>query len=105
MGIKGIVTDSQNNMIPGVEISVGNSHSILSTEYGDYFRLLLPGTYTVTACKTGYNCESRTVYVSNYDTQRVDFILTPSTGSSIEQIGIKKSRKFTKIKTVKQRLT
>ncbi|KAL9847657.1 carboxypeptidase N catalytic chain isoform 2-T2 [Geothlypis trichas] len=54
-GIKGMVSDENNNGIAGAVISVqGISHDITSGDMGDYFRLLLPGTYTVTASAEGY---------------------------------------------------
>ncbi|MEE6486336.1 hypothetical protein FKM82_014577 [Ascaphus truei] len=64
-GIKGIVTDENNNGLPNAVISVsGISHDVTSGEGGDYFRLLLPDTYIVTASAEGYYAQSLTVTVS-----------------------------------------
>ncbi|KAJ8264740.1 hypothetical protein GJAV_G00153440 [Gymnothorax javanicus] len=63
-GIKGMVSDDNNNPIRDAEISVaGIKHDITSGVAGDYFRLLLPGTYTVTATKQGYVPSTKTVTV------------------------------------------
>lgn len=63
-GIKGMVTDKNNNGIAGAVISVqGISHDVTSGEMGDYFRLLLPGTYTVTASAEGYQPQTVTATV------------------------------------------
>ncbi|KAJ7325075.1 hypothetical protein JRQ81_018095, partial [Phrynocephalus forsythii] len=63
-GIKGIVTDDNNNKVAGAVISVeGVAHDVTSGEHGDYFRLLLPGTYTVTASADGYQPQIQTVTV------------------------------------------
>ncbi|KAH0623854.1 hypothetical protein JD844_007023 [Phrynosoma platyrhinos] len=63
-GIKGMVTDDNNNKVAGAVISVeGIGHDITSGEQGDYFRLLLPGTYTVTASANGYQSQTERVVV------------------------------------------
>ncbi|XP_010189936.1 PREDICTED: carboxypeptidase N catalytic chain [Mesitornis unicolor] len=63
-GIKGVVSDENNNGIAGAVISVqGISHDITSGDMGDYFRLLLPGTYTVTASAEGYQPQTVTTTV------------------------------------------
>ncbi|KAG8549743.1 hypothetical protein GDO81_019825 [Engystomops pustulosus] len=63
-GIKGMVTDENNNAIANAVISVaGIKHNIHSGEGGDYFRLLVPDTYTVTASADGYYAKTATVVV------------------------------------------
>ncbi|XP_063818320.1 carboxypeptidase N catalytic chain isoform X2 [Pseudophryne corroboree] len=63
-GIKGMVTDENNNGIADAVISVdGINHNIRSGEGGDYFRLLLPDTYIVTASAHGYYPKTSTVTV------------------------------------------
>lgn len=65
-GVKGIVRDGLTNMsVPGVAITVnGSKHPVHSVApYGDYWRLLLPGTFQVTATKVGYKPETKTITV------------------------------------------
>ena len=56
-GIKGMVLDSRNEHQLGANATItvdGIDHDIVSGPSGDYFRLLTPGTYTVSAKKDGY---------------------------------------------------
>lgn len=55
IGIKGMVTDSRDGTgIPNATISVeGISHNVTTAHSGDYWRLLSPGTYSVTASADG----------------------------------------------------
>ena len=64
-GIRGIVTDSETGEPLAANISVqGIDHDITpDPENGDYYRLLTPGTYTVTAEAFGFLSQSETVTV------------------------------------------
>lgn len=54
IGIKGLVTDTEGQPIENAEIVVvGINKNITSTNRGEYWRLLLPGTYTVYAAAWG----------------------------------------------------
>lgn len=91
-GIKGLITDENNNGIPNAVISVsGIKHDITSGEMGDYFRLLLPGTYSVTASAPGYSTDTREVTVGPAGATRQDFLLYPrkSEESGAEKTPIK----------------
>ncbi|KAJ3607438.1 hypothetical protein NHX12_024489 [Muraenolepis orangiensis] len=66
-GIKGMVYDENNNPIGNAEIAVsGINHDVTSGTEGDYYRLLLPGTYTVTASAPGYHPSTSTVTLHFY---------------------------------------
>ncbi|XP_029008929.1 carboxypeptidase Z isoform X2 [Betta splendens] len=77
-GIKGLVQDSDGNGIKGATISVrGIRKDITTAEAGDYWRLLNPGTYVVTATAKGYSKVSKRVHLprSLNRAGRVDFVL------------------------------
>ncbi|XP_066521275.1 carboxypeptidase N catalytic chain [Hoplias malabaricus] len=78
-GIKGMVNDQNNNPISNAEIAVaGINHDITTGADGDYFRLLLPGTYTVTASAPGYQASSSTVTVGPAEATQLHFYLKPA---------------------------
>ncbi|XP_036294699.1 carboxypeptidase N catalytic chain [Pipistrellus kuhlii] len=78
-GIKGMVLDENNNYLPNAVISVsGINHDVTPGAHGDYFRLLLPGTYTVTATAPGCDPKTVSVVVGPGEPTRVDFQLTRS---------------------------
>ncbi|KAB0802949.1 hypothetical protein PPYR_05135 [Photinus pyralis] len=90
IGVKGIVYDSITKQgIPNAIIHVKNvtggiskdiQHDITSVYDGDYFRLLIPGQYKITAYKNGYLPHTRLVTVLDTPfmvAQRVDFGLKP----------------------------
>ncbi|KAE8284059.1 Carboxypeptidase N catalytic chain [Larimichthys crocea] len=75
-GIKGMVYDENNNPIAKAEISVsGVNHDVTCGLDGDYFRLLLPGTYTVTASAPGYVPSTSTVTVGPAEAIQLHFYL------------------------------
>uniref|UniRef100_A0A1A7YYA6 Carboxypeptidase N catalytic chain n=1 Tax=Iconisemion striatum TaxID=60296 RepID=A0A1A7YYA6_9TELE len=75
-GIKGMVYDENNNPISKAEISVaGINHDVTSGVDGDYFRLLLPGTYTVKASAPGYHPSTSTVTVGPAEATQLHFYL------------------------------
>ncbi|CAG9818282.1 unnamed protein product [Phaedon cochleariae] len=90
IGIKGVVYDSLTKQgIPNVAIHVKNitngksediKHDITSVHDGDYFRLLTPGSYKITAYRDGYLPHTKVVTVTSMPytpAQRVDFALKP----------------------------
>uniref|UniRef100_UPI00398E6F4E carboxypeptidase N catalytic chain isoform X2 n=1 Tax=Pristiophorus japonicus TaxID=55135 RepID=UPI00398E6F4E len=77
-GIKGMVLDENNNGIYKAVVSVfGINHDVTSGVGGDYFRLLLPGKYVVTASAPGYEDQAVLVNVADNGPTRVDFPLVP----------------------------
>ncbi|KAG7331973.1 hypothetical protein KOW79_003807 [Hemibagrus wyckioides] len=59
-GIKGVVRDKEGNPIVNASISVeGVNHDVTTGEAGDYWRMLNPGEYQVTARASGHSSLSR----------------------------------------------
>uniref|UniRef100_A0A3Q2Y7G1 Carboxypeptidase D n=1 Tax=Hippocampus comes TaxID=109280 RepID=A0A3Q2Y7G1_HIPCM len=77
-GIKGTVSDIRDGMgIPNATIQVeGIDHNITTAHTGDYWRLLVPGTYSITASAHGYQPVRTYATVSKKGAEVVDFRLT-----------------------------
>ncbi|XP_037660647.1 carboxypeptidase N catalytic chain isoform X2 [Choloepus didactylus] len=83
-GIRGMVFDENHNHLAGAVISVrGINHDVTSGDDGDFFRLLLPGTYTVTATAPGFNPETVNVTVGPAEPKLVDFHLKRSISQAV----------------------
>ncbi|KAJ0179858.1 hypothetical protein K1T71_004449 [Dendrolimus kikuchii] len=89
VGVKGIVTDD-SGFIRNAVVSVVNitgsvprpiRHDVTTGAYGDYYRLLTPGHYEVTASHPGYFPVSRVVTVPRHQTSAhiLNFRLEPTT--------------------------
>jgi len=89
-GIAGFVSDDSTGLpIQGAVIRVEVvrrsttstliRHNVTSGVDGDYWRLLVPGGYRITASAPGYSDMSKPVTVIDGPTRRIDFRLTPST--------------------------
>lgn len=68
-GIKGLVVDGvTKSPVKGAKVTISsNSHSVTTSEKGEYWRLLLPGTYKVTVSAYGYLNTSKTVTIKASD--------------------------------------
>ncbi|XP_025253426.1 inactive carboxypeptidase-like protein X2 [Theropithecus gelada] len=87
-GIKGLVRDSHGKGIPNAIISVeGVNHDIRTANDGDYWRLLNPGEYAVTAKAEGFTASTKNCMVG-YDmgATRCDFTLSKTNMARIREI-------------------
>lgn len=64
LGIKGTVADAvSGKLLAGAIVQVsGRNHNVTTSSFGDYFRILLPGHYSIDYIHTGY--ETKRVFVS-----------------------------------------
>ena len=73
--------------IEGAEINVGNrNHPVRSAKDGDFWRLLLPGSYEVEVSKQGYFPVKRTIQVTKGPATRQEFTLKRN-GQSLDEAG------------------
>mgnify|MGYP001331943060 CR=1 FL=1 len=65
--VKGLVVDADSGLPVPCSIIVEGNENIISNdiEYGDYYRLLTPGTYEITFNSIGYEPQSQTINVND----------------------------------------
>ena len=85
MGIKGFILDKSGAGIANATIQVDDrNYTVSSSIAGDYWRLLIQGTYTITVSSPGYITAVRTITVpSNTQAVQVNFTLQSTTTGSI----------------------
>ncbi|KAJ1071639.1 hypothetical protein K5549_001931 [Capra hircus] len=86
IGVKGFVTDSVTGAgLENATVSVaGINHNITTGRFGDFHRLLVPGTYNITAVLTGYMpLTVNNIIVKEGPATKVNFPLRPTVASVI----------------------
>ena len=82
-GVKGFVRDSADVGIPNATIEVvGRDHSIRSAADGDFWRLLIPGEYTLAVSAKGYHDATVEVTVVKGAASVVEVTLVPRNGDT-----------------------
>jgi carboxypeptidase D len=72
IGIKGFVRSSIGTPLAHAAISVNNiQHATYAGSDGDYYRLLLPGKYNITATAKGYDSQTSEVTITDNDKQLI----------------------------------
>ncbi|XP_071952319.1 carboxypeptidase D-like [Antedon mediterranea] len=97
IGIKGFVTAESGDVLENAVISVkGINHDITTAPDGDYWRLLVPGNYKVTASKPGYLPKTKMCRVEDtLEATHCNFVLT-SRMSDLEQDILRELREWDK---------
>lgn len=74
--MRGFVKDDDGEPIEGARISVANRrHDTFTTKDGDYWRILVPGSYEIEVSAPGYDSESKTCTVIQDKETNLDFAL------------------------------
>lgn len=85
-GVKGFVKDSDGSPIRGAAIHVDSRRKeVFTAKDGDYWRLLLPGGYKVTAHAAGYEPLTKEITVNDGDAKELNFVLKKSNISKDEE--------------------
>lgn len=75
MGVKGIIKTASGSPLKGTVTVTGRDHEVYSDpENGDYYRILLPGTYELKASVNGYPAQTKSVTVASGAVAVVDFV-------------------------------
>ena len=84
-GVSGFVTDDNGQPIANATISTQDiDHDVKSASFGDYWRLLVAGNYTITVTADGYKPKTISGVIVNHSTvTKLNFTLSPLTQSNM----------------------
>lgn len=75
-GVSGFVKNTKGEPLSGATISVADRrHDVTSAKDGDYWRLLVPGSYEITATANGYQPQTRLVELQASEAKTLNFTL------------------------------
>jgi len=85
-GVKGFVKDHTGNPIKGARVSVGDrKHDVRSAGDGDYWRLLVPGTYELECHAKGFKRNAANVEIPIGGQVVVNFTMIPKQIDELEE--------------------
>lgn len=77
-GVNGFVKNTQGEPLSDATISVADRrHDVTTSKDGDYWRLLVPGSYEITARAKGFQPQTHLVELSASEGKVVNFTLKP----------------------------
>lgn len=77
--MSGFVKSTKGEHLSGATIRVADRrHDITSSKDGDYWRLLVPGSYEITASADGYQPQTRLVELNAFEGHTLNFTLKPN---------------------------
>ena len=78
-GVRGFVKNTNGEPLSDATISVADRrHDVTSAKDGDYWRLLVPGSYEITARVNGYQPQTHLVELHASEGKVVNFTLRPN---------------------------
>ena len=89
-GVSGFVKNTKGEPLSDATISVADRrHDVTTSKDGDYWRLLVPGSYEITATSKGYQPQTQLVELRAYEGKLVNFTLKPTQedGMKISLVG------------------
>jgi hypothetical protein len=90
-GLKGTVTSAATGLPVLAEIKVNQVHDpaigprMNERYFGQYWRLLLPGSYSVTVSPRGFVAQTLNIYVGASGWTTLNFVLQPEPGSGVPE--------------------
>ncbi|XP_057299684.1 carboxypeptidase D-like [Hydractinia symbiolongicarpus] len=85
-GVRGFIKDESGNPIKGAKVIIGDRrHDIKSGDDGDFYRLLVPGTYDVQCRAKGFKGSVQNVEVTPGDATVVNFTMSPKQVDGLEE--------------------
>lgn len=82
-GVRGFVVDGDGMPIADAEVNVlGRDHPVTTAQDGDYWRLLVPGSYTIEVSASGYTCVAKNVTVPQRGAAEMNFTLASSSNTN-----------------------
>ena len=84
-GVSGFVRNTKGEPLSDATISVADRrHDVTTSKDGDYWRLLVPGSYEITATSKGYQPQTQLVELRAYEGKLVNFTLKPTQEDGIK---------------------